>query len=46
MHFEEDEEKGIKDYKRAIEKAKGRERKVYKEILPQERKHLKKIKKI
>ena len=45
-HFEKDEKKGIKDYEMAVKKTKGRERRVYKEILPQERTHLKKLKTI
>ncbi len=46
MSFEKDERKGIKEYKSAIRKSKGRERRVYKEILPQEKRHLNKLEKI
>lgn len=44
--FVEDEQKGIKEYAHAIKKSKGREQKAYKEILPQEKQHLNKLKKI
>jgi len=44
--FKKDEEKGIKEYEKAINKSKGKEKETYKEILPQEEKHLQKIRKI
>jgi len=43
MAFQKDEAKGIKEYEEAERKAKGKEKETYKEILPDERKHLKKI---
>jgi len=45
-HFEKDESEGIKDYEKAIKKTKGREKQVYKKILPQEKHHLRELKKI
>lgn len=44
--FEKDERKGIKEYSKALEKAKGKEKKTYKKILPDEKKHLKLLKNI
>lgn len=46
MAFEKDEVKGINEYKKAIHESKGKEKATYKKILPQEKKHLKKLKKI
>ena len=43
LHFEKDEAEGIRDYRQAIKKSKGKERETYKKILPQERKHLKEV---
>ena len=45
-HFEEDEEKGIKEYKGAIRKSEGKEKRTYKRILPQEKHHLALLKKM
>ena len=45
-HFKKDESKGIKEYKGAIKKSKGREKETYKKILSDEKKHLKALKKI
>ena len=44
--FEKDEKEGIHEYKKAINESKGRERRTYKSILPEEKEHLSKIKKI
>ena len=41
-----DEIKGIKEYKQDIKKSKGKERETYKEILPDEKKHLKLLKQL
>jgi len=41
-----DESKGIKEYKQDIKKSKGKERETYKEILPDEKKHLKLLKQL
>ncbi len=46
MAFVKDERKGIEEYKEAIPKSKGQEKRTYKEILPEEREHLSKLKKI
>jgi rubrerythrin len=46
MSFEKDEREGIKEYKQAINKSKGRERSIYKRILPQEKRHLREIESI
>ena len=46
MAFEKDERKGIKEYKKAKKEAEGKEKKTYEKILPEEEKHLKKLKKI
>lgn len=46
MRFEKDERKGIKEYKKAKKEAEGKEKKTYEKILPEEEKHLKKLKKI
>jgi hypothetical protein len=46
MHFEKDEKEGIKEYGRAIKKSHGKERGTYKEILPEEKEHLNKLRKI
>ena len=39
-----DEQTGIKEYGRAIKKTKGKDRKTYKEILPDEKRHARKLK--
>ena len=44
--FAKDEKEGIKGYKQAIKKSTGKEKSTYKSILPEEKKHLAKIKKI
>ena len=44
--FEKDEREGIHQYETAIKRTKGRERKTYRQILPQEKQHLRKIEKI
>ena len=44
--FLKDERKGIKEYKESINKSKGREKSTYKQILPDEQKHLKELKRI
>ena len=44
--FKKDEKKGIKEYQEAEQKSKGREKATYKKILPDEKKHLKELKKI
>jgi len=44
--FLKDEAKGITEYEKALQKAKGREKSTYKHILPDEKRHLKEIKKI
>ncbi len=46
MAFEKDERKGIKEYRKAKKEAEGKEKKTYENILPEEEKHLKKLKKI
>lgn len=45
-HFEKDEREGIKDYKKAINVSKEKEKKTYKHILPEEKHHLNLLKKI
>ena len=45
-HFIKDESEGITAYEKALKKVKGREKETYKKILPDEKKHLKEIKKI
>lgn len=45
-HFIKDEKEGISAYEKALNKVKGREKETYKKILPDEKKHLKAIKKI
>jgi rubrerythrin len=45
-HFIKDEKEGISAYEKALNKAKGREKKVYKKILPQEKHHLQELKEI
>jgi rubrerythrin len=42
--FIKDEEEGINEYKKAIKESKGKEKEVYKAILPQEQEHLSKLK--
>jgi len=46
LHFEKDERDGIVNYKKAIVKSKGKEKKTYEKILPQEEHHLREIKDI
>lgn len=44
--FKKDEKEGIKSYKKAIKRSKGEEKETYKEILPDEKKHLEELKEI
>ena len=44
--FEKDEKEGISEYEKAIKESSGKEKSAYKEILPDEKKHLSKISKI
>ena len=44
--FMKDEKEGIKEYQKAIKSSKGQEKKTYKSILPDEKKHLGMIKRI
>lgn len=46
LAFEKDERAGIKEYKKAIKRSTGKEKKTYQSILPQEKSHLRRIKKI
>ena len=41
-----DEKEGVSKYSKAIKKAKGEEKETYKEILPDEKKHLHELKEI
>lgn len=43
---EKGEKKGIKEYSEKVKESKGKKKEVYKEILSDEKKHLKKLKKI
>jgi len=43
MSFKKDESKGIEEYEKAIKESKGKEKKTYKKILPQEENHLQEI---
>ena len=45
-HFIKDESEGITAYEQALKKVKGVEKKVYKKILPDEKKHLQELKQI
>lgn len=41
-----DESQGIKEYSEAVRESRGRAKKTYKQILPDEKKHLKELKKL
>ena len=45
-YFTKDEKEGIEKYEEAEHKAKGKEKQTYEKILPEEKKHLKLIKRI
>jgi rubrerythrin len=44
--FIKDEKKGIHEYKKAISKSVGEEKRTYKKILPDEEKHLSMLKRV
>ena len=44
--FKKDEKTGIREYRHEIKKSSGKEKEVYKKILPDEKKHYKLLKKI